>query len=329
MFKNYLVCMLFLTTLIGASVVAASSGTTELVANGGFESNLDGWKLYVYDEIYGRVNETSGASHSGMWSLRTYANSGGVPYTQKRGGGVLEVLSPSVKDLNMTLSFWVMPAIVGQNSYTNIRSLIHMELKDGRSLNLSYYVAWAPPALGEFLYNTSDSTIFFLPALLHQWSYVQRKVRSDFESRYGNADGVMLSFLTVNFELTTVSHLTTPDAFWDDLSIIAETQPSTSPQPTQTTTPAPNQPQQTQIAPTVTSPKAPVPKQPDATSSYTEKYALPIVLIVAIIIGLTLVARRIRSRESSKTDVATNYCFNCGTELALNIKYCTRCGAKQ
>ncbi len=333
MFSKYYRSALLLATLFWASFVSASS-REELVANGGFESYPDGWQPYIYDEIYGRVNVTSGTSHSGSWSLRIYINPvRAIPYSQKRGGGVMQTLSTDIKDLDILFSFWVMPAEIGQNSHTNIRSVIHMELKDGRSLNLSYYVAWAPPALGEFLYNTSDNTIFFLPGLLHQWTHVQRDVKSDFESGFGSSGDVTLIRLLVSVEMTTVSHLSTPDAFWDDISVLAEPQPSPpSPTPTQTTT-TPSKPSTPTASPTTSPPGATSPttttKETESKPGLTiEQYAVP-VLLVAVLAGLAIVAVRAKSRRSPKVETAKKYCLSCGAEMAAETEYCTRCGSKQ
>jgi len=329
LFSKYCQSVLLLATVFWASFVSASS-REELVVNGGFESYLDGWQPYVYDEIYGRVNVTSGTSHSGSWSLRTYINPvREIPYSQKRGGGVMQTLSTDIKDLDILLSFWVMPAVIGQNSHTNIRSVIHMELKDGRSLNLSYYVAWAPPALGEFLYNTSDNTIFFLPGLLHQWTHVQREVKSDFESGFGSSSDVTLIKLFASVEMTTVSHLSTPDAFWDDISVLAEPQPSTpSPTPTQTTT-TPSKPSTPTPSPTTISPPGTTPKKAEGKPGLAiEQYAVPVLLVI-VLVGLAIVAVRTKSRRGPKVETAKKYCLNCGAEMAAETEYCTRCGSKQ
>jgi len=312
---------------------------TELVVNGSFESGLNGWRPYVYDEVYGRVNITQGTSRSGSWSLRTYINPAReIPYTQKRGGGVEQTLPTNIKGLDIVFSFWVMPAVVGDHSYTNIRALIRLELKDGRSLRFFYHVAWAPTALGESLYNTSDTTIFFLPATLHQWSYIQRDVKRDFESIYGNSDAVVLSGLRVSFEMTTVSHLTTPDAFWDDISVVAETQPTTpspttvTPGPTPTTptvTPTPPQPPSPTLpSPTVSPQVAGPTDRTGAWDSLVERYWMSIVLGV-VVVALALVAWRRRSGISPRMTTVKRYCLSCGAELAVGSEYCTRCGAKQ
>jgi len=328
---NHVICLLLLVTILGASFGFASS-RRELVTNGGFESGLDGWQTIVYDQIYGRVNITSGTSHSGTWSLRTYINPArGIPYTQKRGGGVTQTLSTDIEGLDMVLSFWVMPAVIGQNSYTNVRSLLHMELGDGRSVNLSYYVAWAPSALGEYLYNTSDSTIFFLPALLHQWSLVERGVKGDFESGFGTSSGVVLTKLWVAFEMTTVSHLTTPDAFWDDISVTAESRPLT-PSPTETVTPTPRptpSPSPTQTAPAV-SPPATSPGQEEAGPGLlTQGYGVPLALLAVVVLVSILLALRVRSRKGLEAEIAKRYCLNCGAEIAVGSEYCERCGVRQ
>jgi len=325
---------LFLSILLFEILSVSASSGRDLIVNGGFKSQFEGWEPYVYDEVYGRVDLTSGTSHSGTWSLRTYINPArAIPYTRKRGGGVKQVLSNDVEDLNMVLDFWVMPAIIDQNSYTNIRSVVHMELKDGRSVNISYYLAWAPPALGEFLYNTSDTTIFFLPALLHQWSNVKREIKGDFESRFGNSKGVILSHLWILFEMTTVSHMTTPDAFWDDISMVAQAQSQISSSPTQTTAPSPN-PQSSSSSSSVTSTTTASATKPTegglSIDSTIEKNGTLILLLLAAILGMGAVAvRKSSHRRSEATESPKKHCVNCGEEMDADSKYCERCGARQ
>jgi hypothetical protein len=282
----------------------------------------------IYDHVYGRVNVTSGTWHSGSWSLRTYINPAReIPYSQKRGGGVIQALPTDIKDLDLLLSFWVMPAVIGQNSHTNIRSVVQMSLKDGRSLNLSYYVAWAPPALGEFLYNTSDNTIFFLPALLHRWTHIEREVKSDFESRFGSSSNLALERLLVSFEMTTVSHLSTPDAFWDDVSVLAEREAASStaptPKPKPTPTPSPT------VPPSGTAATTPPTEETGGGSSLAvEQYTFPVLLMI-VLIGLAVVSARLRSRRGLRAKAARRYCLNCGAEMDAGTLHCTRCGSKQ
>ncbi|MBS7622711.1 zinc ribbon domain-containing protein [Candidatus Bathyarchaeota archaeon] len=299
-----------------------------MIVNGGFESHLDGWQPFIYDQVYGRVNVTSGTRHSGSWCLRTYINPAReIPYSQKRGGGVMQALSTDIRDLDILLRFWVMPAVIGQNSHTNIRSVVQVSLKGGRSLNLSYYVAWAPPALGEFLYNTSDNTIFFLPALLHQWTHIEREVKSDFESRFGSSSNLDLEKLSVSFEMTTVSHLSTPDAFWDDVSVLAEsrvstpTTPTPRPKPTPAPTPA--------LPPPGTATTTTTPQEAGGGSGPAiEQYTFPALLAI-FLIGLAFASAKLKSRRGLKGKAAVRYCLNCGAEVDAETLYCTRCGSRQ
>ncbi|MEM3004327.1 MAG: hypothetical protein QXO25_05615 [Candidatus Bathyarchaeia archaeon] len=325
--SKYCLCLLLLAVLFRPPLASASP-REELIVNGGFESHLDGWQPFIYDHVYGKVNVTSGTWHSGSWCLRTYINPAReIPYSQKRGGGVMQILPTDIKDLDLLLSFWVMPAVIGQNSHTNIRSVVQISLKDGRSLNLSYYVAWAPPALGEFLYNTSDNTIFFLPALLHRWTHIEREVKGDFESRFGNSSNLALEKLSVSFDMTTVTHLSTPDAFWDDVSVLAERQAAspTTPTPKPKTTPPPPP----ALTPSSTAATTSPPQETGGGSSLAvEQYTFPAVLVV-VLIGLAAFSARLKSRKGLKAEAARRYCLNCGAVMDAGALHCTRCGSRQ
>jgi hypothetical protein len=260
--KNYFYTILILASLLQTTFVSASS-SSEVVVNGGFEIQFDGWDPYVIDDMYGRANLTSGNSHSGESSLRTYAiPMRKSPYTLKRGGGARQIISTDVNDIDMMFSFWVTSSIIGENDYTNIRSIINIELTDGRLFNLSYYVAWAPRIVGESVANSSDTIVYLIPTRLNQWSYVQRSITDDFEPMYDDSSNVNISKISVIFEMITISNTLSHDAFWDDISLTYETRimketstiesspqetPTThmlTPSETQTSTPTSNPTQQ-------------------------------------------------------------------------------------
>ncbi|WP_455283176.1 hypothetical protein [[Eubacterium] cellulosolvens] len=94
---------------------------------------------YVYHETHGNIAITAGVKHSGTKSVRTRADPmPQSPYTIKRGGGATQIIQTNIKDLDMILSFWVLPAVSGRNDHANIITIIHMKLEDSRSINLSY-----------------------------------------------------------------------------------------------------------------------------------------------------------------------------------------------
>jgi hypothetical protein len=124
--RDYFYIILLLGSFFQTTFVSASS-SSEIIVNGGFERQFKGWDPYVINDIYGRVNLTSGNSHTGESSLRTYAIPlRKSPYTLKRGGGVNQIISEDVNDLDMLFSFWVMSSLIGENDYTNIRSIINI-----------------------------------------------------------------------------------------------------------------------------------------------------------------------------------------------------------
>ncbi|MFC1505584.1 hypothetical protein ACFLQ6_00780 [Thermoproteota archaeon] len=237
--RDYFYTILLLASLLQTTFVSASS-SSEIITNGGFEKQFDGWDPYVVNEMYGRANLTSGNSHSGESSLRTYAIPlRKSPYTLKRGGGVSQIISTNVNDLDMRLSFWVMSSLIGENDYTNIRSIINIELTDGRLFNLSYYVAWAPRIVGESTANSSNNIVYIISTRLNQWSYVQRSITDDLEPMYDDSSNLNISKLSVIFEMITISNMLSHDAFWDDISLTYETrrvkEPSTIGTPPQET----------------------------------------------------------------------------------------------
>lgn len=193
--------------------------------------------------MYGRANLTSGNSHSGESSLRTYAIPlRKSPYTLKRGGGASQIISADVNDLDMMFSFWFMSSIIGENDYTNIRSIINIKLTDGRLFNLSYYIAWAPRIVGEPVANSSNNIVYLIYTRLNQWSHIQRSITDDLEPIYDHSSDVNISKLSIIVELITISNMLSHDAFWDDISLTYETRRmketstvETSPQETPTT----------------------------------------------------------------------------------------------
>ena len=225
-----------------------------------------------------------------------------------------------------------------------------MKLEDGRSISLSYYIAWAPTAVNEFLYNTSDNTIFFLlepmrdmtpmpepqtpqpEGVIHQWTFIERNISNDFFSKHGDPRNIILKELLVSFELTTVSHLQTPDAFWDEISLIGETINS-QPSPTITSTPKaePSEPVITST-PTVdpsesttsTSDIRSPPIEENQLNILTENYGIIIFALIIIVILVFIFRRRAYQKKAS-----TKYCMNCGATIDIMSDFCKRCGTKQ
>jgi len=60
------------------------------------------------------------------------------PLYNKESGGATQIIQTNIKDLDMILSFWVLPAVSGRNDHANIITIIHIKLEDSRSINLSY-----------------------------------------------------------------------------------------------------------------------------------------------------------------------------------------------
>ncbi|WP_455370066.1 hypothetical protein [[Eubacterium] cellulosolvens] len=331
--------------------LTSASLKTELIMNGDFESDLDEWEPYFYHETHGNVAITAGIKHSGIKSVRTWADPNPQStYSTKKGGGATQIVQNNINNLDLILSFWVLPAVSGRNDHTNIRTIIQMKLEDDRAINLSYYVAWAPTAIGEFLYNTSDNTIFFLledmqdmtpmpepqtpqpESGVHQWTFIKRNLGNDFFSKHGNPQNIILEEISVSFELTTVSHLQTPDAFWDEISLIAETENS-QPEPTITSTlkseplePIITSTPRLDSSKTITYPhNTSQPIEENQLKILTDNYGIIIIITLIIIAILVFVFRK----KSDKKKRPIKYCMNCGATIEVMNDFCERCGTKK
>jgi|GEM_PF-1266699 len=348
LFKFVLIFLIL--AVVNDQYLVSASAKAEYIINGDFESNLNEWKPYFYHETHGNIAITTGVKHSGTKSVRTWADPmPQSPYTIKRGGGATQTIQTNIKDLDMILSFWVLPAVSGRNDHTNIRTIIHMKLEDSHSINLSYYIAWAPPAVGEFLYNTSDNTIFFLESMveftpmpdpqtlqpesgIHQWTFIKRDVGKDFLSKHGNPQNIVLKELMVSFELTTVSNMQTPDAFWDEISLMAETETSQT-DPSITSTPKPEQSEPT-ITSTPTLDQKLTTSTPYTTSPPIEESQLNVLTNNYVIIGITaliiiaILVIAVRKKSHQKK-IPIKYCMNCGATIEFISDFCEQCGTKQ
>ena len=76
---KYLLSSLFIFILLISTLILPSKcQTIELIQNGGFEENLDGWKPFSYcNQLPRDAIVTSFLSHSGEYSLRADCGTGG------------------------------------------------------------------------------------------------------------------------------------------------------------------------------------------------------------------------------------------------------------
>jgi hypothetical protein len=167
---------------------------------------------------------------------------------------------------------------------------------------------------------------------IHQWTFIKRDVGKDFLSQHGNPQNVVLKELMVSFELTTVSNMRTPDAFWDEISLMAETE--TPQEPSMTSTPKPEplepiitstptlDPKSTTSTPYTTSP--PIEKNQGNLNVLTDNYGIiMIALIIIVILGYAV------RKKSHQKKIPTKYCMNCGATIEVISDFCEQCGTKQ
>jgi hypothetical protein len=292
--RNYVSSIFLLVSLL-QTIFASASSNTELITNGSFENQFDRWKTYVVNDMYGRVNLTSGNIHSGESSLRTYAIPlRKSPYTLKRGGGAIQTISTDVNELDMKFSFWVMSSIVGENDYTNTRSIINIKLTNGQQFNLSYYVAWAPRIVNESTSNSTENIVYIIPTKLNQWSHIQRSIINDLEPLYNHSSNSKISKLSVILEMITISNMLSHDAFWDDISITYQIARETETLTSETLSQETPSPQMLQSTVTQTSTLTKNSTQQVTQSAHLENHTLyTIGLITIIVIGtIFLITKR-------------------------------------
>lgn len=265
--KCLFLSLFIISLLISTLILPSKCEIIEIIKNGGFEKNLDGWTSFSYcNQLPRDAIVTSYLSHSGEYSLRADCGTGGE-HCFGVGGGAKQQIELN-KATNLTLNFWVylfgVPEI---NAWTEIALITDFHMPETNK-TLVYYLAWVDniPIYSHYPLPTMDSKNIS-NILLHdlkndEWNYVERDLVADFENTYPDnsldtVQNMTLTILAVSFQRLS---FTSKGSYWDDISLtsfISEpttttTHTTTSPQttPPQTTTPSPTSPPPTEPTPT-------------------------------------------------------------------------------
>ena len=249
---------------ISTLIFPSKCETLELIKNGGFEENLDGWTSFSYcNQLQRDAIVTSYLSHSGEYSLRADCGTGGE-HCFGVGGGARQQIELN-ETTNLTLSFWVyLFGIPEINAWTEIALIADFSMPETNK-TLIYYLAWSDniPIYSHYpLPSMSSEDISNI--LLHdlkndEWNYVERDLIADFENSY--PDNPLDTVQNMTFTIVAVSFqrlsFTSKGSYWDDISLTSFiSEPTTTPTPTptptppQTTTPPPTSPPPTEPTPT-------------------------------------------------------------------------------
>jgi hypothetical protein len=91
----------------------------DILVNGGFESDFDGWERYSYGE--GLTNLSAIVRHQGNYSLTTLSWLSPTYPNRPNGGGVYQVIERPDLSFDMNFSFCVYPMYVIRESTTDVR----------------------------------------------------------------------------------------------------------------------------------------------------------------------------------------------------------------
>jgi len=187
----------------------------DVLVNGGFESDFDGWEKYTYG--VGEVNLSAIAVHQGNYSLATSSRFSPTHPDRPNGGGVYQVIERPDLTFDMNFSFWVYPMYVTRQSTTDVRACVIFQTNE-KTFKIYYYVSWHNKLA---LLNGSDVTFFLLENCgLGVWNFVRRDLKPDFEAGFGSSSQYRL--LKIEAYLDLALHffsMLCPFAYWDDVAI--------------------------------------------------------------------------------------------------------------
>jgi len=215
--------LLALTLILSGSNFQYTSAPDVLILdNGSFELGLQSWETYSYG--YGDAEVVAKVAYEGEYSLRTYTLPGPEVPKFPYGGGAYQTIERPDLTLDLKFSFWVRPGIVGENQYTQIRAWIEFHTEEGRVFKLAYYIAWGFHVPENPRFNTTDTTyILMQDCKIGVWNYIERDLKSDFESRFGTATERSLSTIKVYADLAHYWSVIIANAYWDTFTLTLTT----------------------------------------------------------------------------------------------------------
>jgi len=203
----------------------------DILVNGGFESDFNGWERYGYGD--GVANLSTIVVHQGNYSLATSSRLSPTRPDRPNGGGVYQVIERPDLSFDMNFSFWVYPMYVIRESTTDVRAWIVFHTNE-EVFKIYYCISWHDKSA---LRNGSDVTFFLLEDCgLGVWNFIERNLKSDFEAGFGSSSQYRLLKIEVYLDLALhFFSMLCPFAYWDDISLVGKYVTETStPTPTKT-----------------------------------------------------------------------------------------------
>jgi hypothetical protein len=240
--------LLLLTLGISILVSPCRCEIVELLANGGFEDGIYGWRSFSYCRQLPRDGVvTDYRACSGRYSLYTLCGTGGEHCYGVGGGAAQEVQLNRRSNLTLQFSVYLFGTSEA-NPWVDI-ALIADFWASQTKRTVVYYLAWAEniPIYSDFPIPTMTSenvkNILLPDVESDKWSNVKRDIDEDLKQTYPNLAVTSVEKVTVTLLAVTFQRLTSVPmgAFWDDVSITYEavSEPTSTPTPSQTPTPSP------------------------------------------------------------------------------------------
>jgi hypothetical protein len=319
---------------LGASTLLAqpSSGTDELLLNGGFEEGWSGWEKYSLGRGYASLDPVD--PYEGQYSLAiqgTPTPQAGVVY----GSGVRQTIEKPALSLDMEFAFWVKPWVSGKG-VVDIKAMITLytthQITGAKVLKLMYYVAWLPEAESWANVRPDEADYLIQSGVPLSWNYFQTSVINDFETRWGSATEYSTSKIVLTLEITVgYPGMNTEYANWDDISLMGSQVTSTETRTISTTTIQSTTSPTTSMTTTVPITEATSTTGQGGIIFFTQP-GLTTVFVAGIVVAISVAAimlrRRQRSLPTRPPQLTVKYCINCGSAIATTAKYCPKCGSE-
>jgi hypothetical protein len=275
-----------------------------LIKNGGFEDGVSSW----FKVMGGEASPSDLNSHSGRTSLRT--SNGSI-------WQVVKVDSPE----NLKLEFWAyLDSVPGEPSGRTVAAMNVWVNTGTTKKGVTYYIF---NKNHESQGNIQETVMLALQR--DRWN----RIELDLEEKFVDIDFSKIQ--EVNITLWSYRS-PEPIVYWDDISVTYTKKSKEQTQSTTTvqteTTPSTEQTIQksTTTTPIITQ-KAIGDQNEMGFSKLIEQYGF-VLIIISLIIILTFIVLRRRSRISQPKP-STKYCISCGTNMTAEDVYCPDCGTKQ
>lgn len=327
-----------LVVVLGTSALffQSLSADDELIVNGSFEDEWNGWDKYSLGRGYASLDPVN--PYDGQYSLAiqgTPTPQAGTTY----GSGVRQTIEGAGLPLDLELEFWTKPWVSG-NGIVQITAMLTLytthQTTGPAILKIVYYVAWLGEAESWANIRPDEADYFVQGAIPFSWNHFQTSVKNDFESRWGDSTGYSLSKIVLTLEITVGYPATNTEyANWDDVSLrglhITTAQTGTTSITTSWFTPS-----STMIvtATVITTEAQSTTRATEESITLFTRPELAVAVAILIVAAISVAVIMLRRRRSNlpiapSTQPTGKYCISCGAAMPLTAKYCPKCGSSQ